>query len=94
MGRPTGAHVCGPLQPLVRGFLSQLVELGYSWTAQGSRLRLMAELSAWMGAWGREPEDLTQELLEEFLQHARMSHAGATAINNWSIRSFWGDLIL
>ena len=28
MGRPTGAHVDGPLQPFVRGFLVELIELG------------------------------------------------------------------
>jgi integrase/recombinase XerD len=92
MGRPTGAHVRGPLQPLVRGFLSELVELGYSWTAQGSRLRLMAELSSWMGARERVPEDLTQELLEEFLQHARMSHAGARWCSVSSQRQLLGYL--
>jgi integrase/recombinase XerD len=77
MGRPTGAHVRGPLQPLAPGFLSQLVELGYSWTAQGSRLRLMAELSPWMAARAMKPEVLTAGLLEEFLRDARRSHAGA-----------------
>lgn len=77
MGRPTGAHVRGPLQPLVHGFLVELIELGYSWTAQGSRLRLMTELSSWMAAQGTEPEDLTKRLWEEFLHGARISHAGA-----------------
>jgi hypothetical protein len=28
MGKPTGAHVSGPLQPLVRGFLFELIEVG------------------------------------------------------------------
>jgi hypothetical protein len=80
------------LQPSVRGFLSELVELGYSWTAQGSRLRLMAELSSWMGARQRVPEDLTQGLLEEFLQHARMSHAGARWCSVSSQRQLLGYL--
>lgn len=71
MGRPTGAFVCGPLQPLVRGFLLELIELGYSWTAQRSRLRLMAELSSWMAARGIGPEDLTRSMIEEFLGEAR-----------------------
>jgi integrase/recombinase XerD len=77
MGRPTGAHVCGPLQPLVRGFLFELIELGYSWTAQRSRLRLMAELSSWMAARGVGPEDLAQSMIEEFLGEARSSYPGA-----------------
>jgi hypothetical protein len=77
MGRPTGAHVYGPLQPLVRGFLFELIELGYSWTAQRSRLRLMAELSSWMTARGIGPEDLTQSMVEEFLGEARTLCPGA-----------------
>jgi len=92
MGRPTGAHVRGPLQPLVRGFLSELVELGYSWTAQGSRLRLMAELSAWMATRRTEPQDLTQRLLEEFLRYARLSHAGARWCSPSSSRQLLGYL--
>jgi integrase/recombinase XerD len=92
MGGPTGAHVRGPLQPLVRGFLSELIELGYSWTAQGSRLRLMAELSSWMAARGMEPEGLTQWLLEEFLQSARVFHAGARWCSPSSQRQLLGHL--
>jgi site-specific recombinase XerD len=92
MGRPTGAHVRGPLQPLARGFLSELVELGYSWTAQGSRLRLMAELSSWMAARALRPEDLTVWLLEEFLRHARMSRAGARWCSPSSQRQLLGYL--
>jgi len=92
MGRPTGAHVRGPLQPLVRGFLSELVELGYSWTAQRSRLRLMAELSSWMAARGTEPQGLTVWLLERFLQHARSSYAGARWCSPSSQRQLLGYL--
>ncbi len=92
MGRATGAHVRGPLQPLVRGFLAELVELGYSWTAQGSRLRLMAELSSWMAARGTEPVDLTVWLLEEFLQRARVSHPGARWCSPSSQRQLLGYL--
>jgi site-specific recombinase XerD len=67
MGKPTGAHVFGPLQPLARGFLFELIELGYGWTAQCHRLRLMAELSAWMAARGIGPTELTESLIGEFL---------------------------
>jgi site-specific recombinase XerD len=71
MGRPTGAHVCEPLRPLVHGFLTELIEAGYSWTAQRSRLRLMAELSCWMAARGLGPGDLTQPLVEGFVGEVR-----------------------
>lgn len=67
MGRPTGAHVCGPLEPFVRGFLLWLIELGYSWTAQRVRLRLMAELSRWMAARGMGAADLSQPLFDTFI---------------------------
>jgi integrase/recombinase XerD len=77
MGRPTGAHVCGPLQPLVRGFLLELIELGYGWTAQRSRLRLLAELSSWMTARDMGPGDLTQLAIKEFLGEARTSNPGS-----------------
>jgi site-specific recombinase XerD len=71
MGKPTGAHVVGPLQPLARGFLVELIELGYSWTTQTQRLRLMAVLSAWMAVEGIELSGLTAELIGEFLAPAR-----------------------
>jgi site-specific recombinase XerD len=71
MGKPTGARVLGPLQPLARGFLFELIELGYSWTVQTQRLRLMAELSAWMAGQGVEPTELTASVIHEFLEPMR-----------------------
>jgi site-specific recombinase XerD len=59
------------LQPFARGFLFELIELGYSWTTQTYRLRLMAELSAWMAAEGVEPPELTAELIGGFLAPVR-----------------------
>jgi hypothetical protein len=77
MGRPIGAHVRGPLQPLARGFLLWLIELGYSWTAQTARLRLLSELSSWMAARGVEAGELTAALMTEFLDGARVLCLGA-----------------
>jgi hypothetical protein len=77
MGRPIGARVRGPLQPLARGFVLWLIELGYSWTAQTARLRLLAELSSWMAARGVEAGELTVPLMKEFLDWARVSCPGA-----------------
>lgn len=71
MGKPTGAHVFGPLQPFVDGFLVELIELGYSYTTQVCRLRLMAELSAWMGMQGIEANELTVSLISGFLVSLR-----------------------
>jgi integrase/recombinase XerD len=92
MGRPTGAHVRGPLRPFVRGFLLELFELGYSWAAQGSRLRLMAELSSWMAARGMGPGDLTRPLLEQFLGEARALCPGARWCSPSSERQLLGYL--
>src|SRR5438105_5047163 len=41
MGKPTGERIVGPLLPMARGFLLELIEMGYSTTAQSKRLRLM-----------------------------------------------------
>lgn len=71
MGKPTGACVRGPLRPFASGFLLWLVELGYAWTAQRARLRLMAELSVWLAARGLQPGELTARLMDEFLVTAR-----------------------
>src|SRR6516165_955890 len=71
MGRPSGAHVFGPLQPFARGFLLELIEQGYSWTAQTQRLRLMAELSGWMAGRGIEPTELTAVVIGDFLARVR-----------------------
>ena len=92
MGRPTGAHVCGPLQPLVRGFLLELIDLGYSWTAQRSRLRLMAELSSWTAARGIGPEDLTRSMIEEFLGEARSFCLGVQWCSPTSERQVLNEL--
>jgi len=73
MGRPVGAHVRGPLQPFARGFLLWLIELGYEWSAQTVRLRLLAELSSWMAARDIEPGELTQSLVAEFVDGIRVS---------------------
>ena len=74
----------------MRGFLFELIELGYSWTAQCSRLRLMGELSSWMALRGIEPEDLTQSLLDEFLQRVRTSDPRARWCSPSSERQLLG----
>ena len=71
MGKPTGERIVGPLRPLARGFLLELIEMGYSTTAQSKRLRLMGALSSWMAAEGIEPSELTAELISEFLAPMR-----------------------
>jgi integrase/recombinase XerD len=76
MGRPSAGRVGGSLQPFASGFLVELLEQGYGWTAVAARLRLMAEVSSWLAARGLEPRELTPSLVEEFLEAARVSGRG------------------
>lgn len=89
---PISARVRGPLQPLVRGLLIEMIELGYSWTAQRSRLRLIAELSSWMAARAIEPTGLTQPMFEEFLGEARVLCSGERWCSPSSERQLLGYL--
>lgn len=52
MGKSLPSRVGGPLYPFASGFLALLLERGYEWTAIHARMRLMAELSAWIAARG------------------------------------------
>jgi hypothetical protein len=83
MGKPMAAYrVSGPLQPFARGFLFWLSELGYEWTAQRARLRLMAELSSCMAARGVEPAGLTLALVEVSRGCARPGVGDAVVLAN------------
>lgn len=76
MGKSLPSRVGGPLYPFASGLLVELLERGYEWTAVHARMRLMAELSAWIAACGVEPEELTASLVEGFLEAARVSERG------------------
>jgi integrase/recombinase XerD len=92
MGRPTGVHVSGPLEPFVRGFLLELIELSYSWTVQVNRLRLMAELSAWMASREVEADELTTSLIGEFLASVRARGLKCEWFSSMSERQLVGYL--
>ena len=72
MGKPTGERIVGPLLPMARGFLLELIEMGYSTTAQSKRLRLMGALSSWLAANGIDPSELTAEVISGFLAPIRV----------------------
>ena len=67
MGKSVPSRVGGPLFPFASGFWVGLRERGYEWTAVHARMRLMAEVSVWMGARGIEPRQLTEALVAGFL---------------------------
>jgi integrase/recombinase XerD len=92
MGSPSAARVSGPLRPFASGFLLELVERGYGWTAVAARLRLMAELSCWLAARGMEPGELTPSLVERFLEPARACGRGKPWCSPMSERQLLGYL--
>jgi integrase/recombinase XerD len=76
MGKSLPSRVGGPLYPFAGGFLVELRERGYGWTAVHARMRLMAGLSDWIASRGVEPRQLTQALIVEFLGTVRVSGRG------------------
>ena len=76
MGKSVPSRVGGPLFPFASGFLVELRERGYEWTAVHARMRVMGELSDWIVVRGIEPRQLTQALIAEFLEGARVSQRG------------------
>jgi hypothetical protein len=76
MGRSLPSRVGGPLSPFASGFLVELRERGYEWTAIHARMRLMAELSDWIVMRGVERLQLTEPLIAEFLEAVRVSQRG------------------
>jgi hypothetical protein len=89
MGRPSAARVSGPLRPLARGFLVDLLERGYAWTAVAARLRLMAELSSWLAARGLGPRELTPSLVEEFWSLRALLSEGSRGARRRRSGSCW-----
>ena len=76
MGKSLPSRVGGPLGPFAVGFWVELRERGYEWTAVHARMRLVAELSAWIGARGIEPRQVTVSVVAEFLEAARVADSG------------------
>ena len=67
MGGTTEARVSGPLQPLVRGFLVELIELDYGMGAADSAAAVDGGVERVDGGGGIEPTQLTAPLIYEFL---------------------------
>ncbi|CAN5448156.1 site-specific integrase [soil metagenome] len=63
----------GPLASLDGGFEAELRRLGYSAGARRRQLRLLAELSAWMGSEGLGAAALSSERVAVFLQLRRLN---------------------
>src|SRR5665647_2444160 len=80
MRDPALVQVLGPLAPFAEGFRAWLELVGY---AQGSRavhLRLMAQLSGWLGERGLDSSALSPAVMDEFDAHRRDGHQGGRPV--------------
>jgi integrase/recombinase XerD len=68
---PDLVRVTGPLSPLRQGFGDRLEMSGYSRRMRAVHLRLLADLSRWLGERGNAAADLGAPLLAEFIAGRR-----------------------
>lgn len=64
-------RVAGPLEPFAAGFAAELIERGYAPQPAAQQLRLMAHVSRWLAAAGRQAEALNAVTVEAFLVSRR-----------------------
>ncbi len=66
-------RLSGPLEPYAVGFGAELLRRGYSRFTTTLHLQLLANLSRWLEAEGRDARDVTPDLLERFASARRAS---------------------
>jgi integrase/recombinase XerD len=71
MHKPSRVEVAGPLAGSAIGFRRELAGRGYSRSRMTGLLLLMARLSRWLAERGREPGDLSDVDLEQFVSDRR-----------------------
>lgn len=71
MSRSSMPRVEGPLQSYARGFGRKLLEQGYTRASAARHLRVMAQLSSWLGARGLGAEAVTWARAGEFVSERR-----------------------
>ena len=71
MGDLSRIRVTGPLEPYVSGFVTELVERGYTPVSVAHQLRLMAHVSRWLASEGFGPDDLSSVRVEQFVAARR-----------------------
>lgn len=64
-------RVVGPLAPYAHGFGAELLRQGYSPLSAANLLRLMADLSRWLGSRGMAVGELTDEQVDAFVASRR-----------------------
>src|SRR2546422_3747529 len=70
MERSFGGSTWGPLGEHAEGFFAELAGLGYSRRSRAAHLRLMKDVSEWLGAQGLSAGDLTAEGVAELVASA------------------------
>ena len=65
--------IAGPLAAFASGFGERLVRQGYRPGTAADQLRLMADMSGWLGGRGLEASDLTVAATEQFSAQRRAS---------------------
>jgi len=77
-------RVAGPLEPFAAGFAAELVGLGYTSQPAAQQLRLMAHVSRWLAAEGRDAAALDGAALDAFVVARRAAgysnHLTASAL--------------
>ncbi len=76
----SAGRVLGPLAPYAAGFVVELSERGYRPRSVNGQLELMAHLSRWLAERAVEPDGLTVEITEQFLELRR---AGEMSLRSW-----------
>jgi integrase/recombinase XerD len=64
-------RVVGPLEPFAAGFAAELVRLGYAVQPAAQQLRLMAHVSRWLAAEGKQAAGLNGVTVEAFVVSRR-----------------------
>ena len=67
MSHPSRVRITGPLVAYAAGFRAALEAQGYRLHAVGCQLYVMAHMSRWLESQHREPGELTEQRIEEFL---------------------------
>jgi integrase/recombinase XerD len=88
---PDRVRVVGPLAPFADGFLTYLVERGYSLRSAQFQLQFLAHVSRWLDVGGRDVSGLTADGVEEFLaERRRLGYA--TSLSPMGARQLLGFL--
>ena len=73
MRDPSSVQVSGPLAPFVQGFSARLKLLDYAMQSRAGHLRLMADLSDWLGRRGLDGSALSTQAVDEFVRDRRVA---------------------